>query len=458
MVHSVTLIMVVFYRKKFRAIISVLVTSLLFTMSACDDQLAPIPDLFPESSVYALNDANQLMRITSGTLRESLIPMRIIGTNVEVGERIMSIDFRPATGQLYGVSNKSRLFIINPNTAEARPITSTPFTPGITGSVVGIDFNPAFDRIRLLSNDGQDLWLNPETGLVAAKNSSISNLMGVMISELAYTNNRAGVLATVLYSIDPATDRLYTQTQTGPSKITDVGALGLDIAGAAGFDITPDGNGLVAVTFNGASELQQVNLATGRLHKLGNLPGTIIGLAVPTEPTAYAINTANSLLIFNPLNPQPVAKMITGLQKAEEINELDFRPSTGQLYALGSSNRLYTLNTANGIATVVSKVPFDNQPLAAITDFRFTPASDRIWLKTATGKTILLNPVDGTIDRIEKTPDEFKINSARPIYTLVRTNDTTRIRAINPVNTVFSSEILLPGNPVIRGFTTGLGF
>jgi hypothetical protein len=449
--------MLLFYKKSLRGAISLLAISLLLVMNACDDRLAPTPDLVPEFPIYALNDANQLMRVTSGTLHEQITPMRIIGTNVEVGERIMSIDFRPATGQLYGVSNKSRLFIINPNTAEARPLTTTPFTPGLTGSIVGIDFNPAFDRIRLISTDGQDFWLNPETGLITAKNGTSSSLMGIMISELAYTNNRAGALTTVLYNIDPATDRLYMQTQQGKSKLTDVGALGLDIAGAAGFDITPDGHGLVAVTFNGASELQQINLATGRLRKLGNLPGTIIGLAASTEPVAYAIDSDNSLLIFNPLNPLPVAKTITGLQEGELINGLDFRLLTGQLYALGSSNRLYILNTANGIASAVSKVPFDNPSSESIADFRFTPTSDRIWLKMAAGQPVLLNPIDGMVDKVEQMPVQPLPNLMRPAYILLRTNDSTWIRAINPINGSSSSAVLLPGNPTIRGFTTGLG-
>lgn len=457
MIYPETFTMLVFYRKSLRTIISMLVISLLLIMNACDDRLAPNPDMVLESPIYALNDANQLIRVTLSRIQEPIIPIRLVGTNVEVGERIMSIDFRPATGQLYGVSNKSRLFVINPNTAEAHPLTTNPFSPGLTGGIVGIDFNPTFDRLRLISSDGQDFWLNPETGLVVAKNTISSSLMGVMVSELAYTNNRAGVLTTILYNIDPATDRLYTQTQQGKSKLTDVGALGLDIAGAVGFDITPDGNGLVAVTFNGASELHQINLTTGRLRKLGNLPGTIIGLAVPTEPVAYAVDSSNNLLVFNPSNPLPVAKPITGLQEGELINGLDFRPSTGQLYALGSSNRLYTLNSASGIASVISKGPFDNQLSEIVADFRFMPTSDRIWLKMATGQTFLLNPVDGSIDKAEQTPEQSQPNPIRPAYTLLRTNDSTRIHAVNPINGLSLSAVLLPGNPIIRGFTTGLG-
>ena len=347
--------MVAFYEKGLRTVIGLLAAGLLLTLNACEDRLAPDPHFLSDSPIYALNDANQLVRFT---IRNSYTPQAITtitGTNSLIGERIMSVDFRPATGQLYGVSNKSRLFVINPATSEARPLTTNPFTPGITGGVVGIDFNPTFDRIRVISNDGQDFWLNPETGAVVAKNGSINGIMGIMVSEVAYTNNRAGVSTTTLYDIDPATDRLYTQTLQNSGKLADVGPLGLDIAGAAGFDIMPDGTALAAVTFNGSSELHQVNLATGRLQKLGNLPGTVIGLAIPTEPVAYAVDSTGNLLIFNPLNPLPVAKLITGLQAGEQINGIDFRPLTGQLYALGSTNRLYTLNAANGLASLVSK-------------------------------------------------------------------------------------------------------
>lgn len=180
-------------------------------------------------------------------------------------------------------------------------------------------------------------------------------------------------------------------------------------------------------------------------------------LAIPTEPVAYAVDTNNNLLVFNPLNPLPVVKKVVGLQEGEKINGLDFRPSTGQLYALGGSNRLYTLNTASGIASVVSKTPFDNQLSEPVVAFQFVQSSDRIRLKTAAGHTFLLNPIDGMIDEVEQTPAQSLPNTVRPAYTLLRTNDSTRIRAVNPTDGSSSLEILLPGNPVIRGFATGFG-
>lgn len=450
--------MLIFYKKGIRTGIIVLAISILLMLNGCEDRLAPDPGSIHNTPVYALTDANQLVRLTLGSSHDPMPTMRLIGTNIEVGERIMSIDFRPATGQLYGVSNKSRLFIINTTTAEARPLTVDPFTPGITGSIVGIDFNPTFDRIRLISNDDQDFWLNPETGLVMAKNGITHGPMGVMVSELAYTNNRAGVATTALYDIDPATDRLYTQSIQNKGKLTDVGPLGLDITGAAGFDIAPDGNGLVAVTFNGSSELQKVNLLTGRLQKISNLPGTIIGLAIPTEPVAYAVDDENQLLVFNPENPLPVLKTITGLQPTEQINKLAFRPSTGQLYALGVTNHLYTLNTASGVATLVSKSAFSQQLSGNVTDFHFLPAPDRIRLTTDAGMAILLNPIDGSIDAVKPVPDQLINNRTYPSYILRRASDSTRVYTINPLDGSPSAGIVLPGNPIIRSFIPGLGF
>jgi hypothetical protein len=72
-------------------------------------------------------------------------------------------------------------------------------------------------------------------------------------------------------------------------------------------------------------------------------------LAIPTNPVAYAVDESNNLVIFNPSNiGTPVSKAITGLQTGESILGIDFRPVNGQLYALGSTSRLYVLNTSSG--------------------------------------------------------------------------------------------------------------
>ncbi|GAB2599737.1 DUF4394 domain-containing protein [Spirosoma areae] len=392
--------MTTLYRNKLRIFVGLLTIGSLLTLNSCQDhRLAPDSNTLPDRTIYALNDANQLLRLNIRSSNSPLATTTITGTAQD--ERMLSIDFRPATGQLYGISNQNRVFVINPMTAAARALTAGQFTPGIASSVVGMDFNPTVDRIRLVGSNGQDLRLNPETGMVAATDGSINGVMGATISEVAYTNNRAGQTTTTLYDIDPATDRLYIQNPPNNGTLTSVGPLGLDITGASGFDIASDDNtqGLVAVTFNGASELQQINLTTGRLQKLGNLPGTIIGLAIPTEPVAYAIDGANNLLVFNPDNPIPIAKTITGLQPGETLQGVDFRPANGQLYALGSSSRLYTITVAASGTWTAAPVGSAGAFTLSGSDFGFdfNPTVDRIRVVSNTGQNLRLNPNDGTL-------------------------------------------------------------
>ena len=392
--------MIMLYKKYLRSIAVLLIIVSAFTLNACQDhRLPPDPAAVPDLTVFAINDANQLLRLSTRTPNSPAATMAITGTNSD--ERILSIDFRPATGQLYGVSNQSRLFVINTTTGAARALTTAAFSPAISGSIASLDFNPTVDRVRLVTETGQDLRLNPETGAVAATDGNINGVSGAMIGGVAYTNSRAGVTATTLYDIDPATDRLYTQNPPNNGTLVDVGPLGLDISGVAAFDISANDNtqGLVAVRFGGASELQQINLSTGRLQKLGNLPGNIIGLAIPTDPVAYAIDGSNNLLIFNPMNPLTTTKTLTGLQAGETIVGLDSRPVNGQLFALGSTSRLYVVNVNNTNAWTVTQVGTAGLFTLSGTDFGFdfNPTVDRIRVVSNTGQDLRLNPNDGTL-------------------------------------------------------------
>lgn len=395
--------MAMLYKKQLRSFLGVLALGSLLILNACQDhRLVPDPANLPDATVYALTNANQLVQVSLKTLSAPAVTVPISFTaGTPMDERILAIDFRPATGQLYGVSNMSRLFVINPITGFARALTTTPFTPAIAGTTVGLDFNPTVDRIRLVTATGQDLRLNPETGTVAAVDGPINGVSGAMITEVAYTNNKAGATTTTLYDIDPATDRLYIQNPPNNGTLTDVGPLGLDITGAAGFDIAPSDNtqGLVAVMFNGASELDQINLATGRLQKLGNLPGTIIGLAIPTEPVAYAIEGTSNLLVFNPMNPSPVSKTIAGLQGGETLVGIDTRPLNGQLYALGSSSRLYSIMVTATASWSAVAVGSTGAFTLAGTDFGFdfNPTVDRIRVVSNTGQNLRLVPDNGTL-------------------------------------------------------------
>ena len=86
---------------------------------------------------------------------------------------------------------------------------------------------------------------------------------------------------------------------------------------------------------------------------------------------------------------------ISGLQQNESIKGIDFRPATGQLYALGSTSRLYQVNTVTGQVFAVG-APFTPTLNGTSFGFDFNPVIDRIRVVAETNTNTVLNPNDGT--------------------------------------------------------------
>ena len=178
------------------------------------------------------------------------------------GETIIGIDFRPATGQLYGIGSTSRLYIIDTVTGVATQVGPGPFSIPLSGNSFGVDFNPTVDRLRVVSDTGQNIRLNPITG--AAITPADTNLNGAAsgADAAAYTNNFAGTTVTTLYDISSATDTLYGQG--GPNGVpspnlgvlTAIGPLGVNVTAVNGFDIPSSNNVALAALQVGARRLQ----------------------------------------------------------------------------------------------------------------------------------------------------------------------------------------------------------
>jgi len=188
-----------------------------------------------------------------------------------------------------------------------------------------------------------------------------------------------------------------------------VGSLGLTFTGQAAFDISPDNaNALMAVTSGGQNALYKVDLSTGKASSLGTLAQKVIDLAIPTNAVAYAIDNTNALQIFDPNKPEPVSKPITGLQSGENILGIDFRPLNGQLYALGNSSRIYTINLGTGAATAVG-AQFPTALSGTDFGFDFNPTVDKIRVVSNTGQNLRLDPVTGGI-----TATDLALNPGTP--------------------------------------------
>ncbi|MEO6671464.1 MAG: DUF4394 domain-containing protein [Ferruginibacter sp.] len=348
---------------------------------------------------YALTTDNKLDNYST------LFPKRLLGTatisGLQAEESILAVDFRPSTGQLYGLGSSSRIYVINPSTGVARAIGAGPFTPSLVGDVAGFDFNPTVDRIRIVTSSGQNLRANPETGTIAFVDGPINGQPGAIVAGAAYTNNMAGATTTTLYGIDRESDNLYIQNPPNNGTLVLVGPLGSNVDDG-GFDIANTGDAFAMLSIGGVSNLASMDLTTGQANIITNYPTLYRGFAIGTKPVAYMVDGGNNLMIFNPqlyytaanLNTI-ITKPITGLAVGDTIAGIDFRPLNGQLYALGRNSNVYTINTASGAATLVSalSVPLSGSRFG----FDFNPFVDRIRIVSNSGQNLRYNPNDFTV-------------------------------------------------------------
>jgi hypothetical protein len=274
-----------------RKSIALLVASLVFGLVA----------LPARATLLYATSGNDIARFDSGaTGVVTSVPV----TGLQAGEFLAGIDTRPATQTLYGVGTSSRLYTINPLTGAATQVgTAGAFT--LNGTSFAVDFNPVTDRLRVISNTGQNLRLNPNDGSLAATDTGITPA-GVTITGAAYDRNAPGGTATTLYAID-ATNGVFTtvgsingspNSPNGGVVGPTVGSLGLGTAldPRLGLDISGANNGAFATILTGGTDkLYSINLSTGAATLVGTIgTGTTVynGLTNATatpEPTTVSI-------------------------------------------------------------------------------------------------------------------------------------------------------------------------
>ncbi len=374
-----------------------------------------------EGTMFAVTVGNTLLNFNPGT--PGVINSARFIKGLASGENVVGIDFRPANGQLYALTDFSRLYIVNPTNGQATPVATTPFTPALNGQSFGVDFNPVPDRLRVVSDAGQNLRLNPNNGAVAGVDGALAfatgdanagqnpNVVGV-----AYTNNYAGAPRTTLFGIDSDLDALVMQGSADGAPVSPntgqlftIGKLNVDTTDLVGFDIAQVSNAAFAsLTATGAtaSQLYTINLATGAATLVGAIGGRQlirdIAFAVRVE-NVFAVTMDNTLVSFNPGAPGVIngTRAISGLAAGESIVGIDFRPATGQLYALTDASRVYVVNTANGIATAVNATPFTPALNGQSFGVDFNPVPDRIRVVSDADQNLRLNPNNGAVAGVD---------------------------------------------------------
>ncbi|KDN55242.1 DUF4394 domain-containing protein [Flavobacterium seoulense] len=372
-----------------------LLGTLALTIFSCNDDndSSNTKPMAPDVNFTVLTNTNSIVKYNAKDLSKPISTVAITG--LPTSEKIVSIDYRPATGQLYALGTSSRLYFINEESGLATALGSAAFTPALSDANASIDFNPTVDRVRLVTSTGQNLRLHPELGTVAAPDGSINGGTNPTIGAVAYTNSVAGASSTQLFDIDFTQDKLYIQNPPNNGTLEEVGSLTVDFAGVGDFDISPDNKAALAVTFsNNESKLYTINLTTGKAENIGVFGLPVIGIAFKTNPVAFAASTDNKLYRFDPTNPTMNSVAFMGLASGEVIVGLDFRPATGTLYAISNQSRLLTVNTSSGQVTAINT-------LAGLSGtsfgFDFNPTVDRIRLVSNTGQNLRLHPDLGTI-------------------------------------------------------------
>jgi len=222
---------------------------------------------------YGLTDGGRIVgfRPTApGTLTSDVA---VSGLNS--GEKLLGFDVRPKDGTLYGITSAARIVTIDPasgaatakSTLAADAADTTLPYGGIAGTQFAVDFNPVADRLRVISDSGQSLRINVDTGATTTDGAINRAGAAPLVSAAAYANSFAGTTATMLFDIDTSSDSLALQNPPNEGTLTNVGMLGLDVTGDVGMDIAGGANGLVLAALRtaapGPSLIYRIDLSTG---------------------------------------------------------------------------------------------------------------------------------------------------------------------------------------------------
>jgi hypothetical protein len=254
----------------------------------------------------AVTASNKLIKFNAGRPDRILTTLNITG--LQPGETLLGIDYRVAKDQLYALGSSGRLYTLNEDTAVASAV-GMPFAVKLEGTQFGFDFNPTVDRIRVVSNTGQNLRLHPDTGAVVDSNPALE---GVQIDGkltyaagdinfgkapatvgAAYSYNKADTKITTNFALDAAAGTLVTQgsregvvpaVSPNTGQLFTVGSLGMTFNNAS-FDIQALSDvAFAALNSDGstASRWVMIDLKTGAAKSLGTVGGgeRVVGIAM----------------------------------------------------------------------------------------------------------------------------------------------------------------------------------
>jgi hypothetical protein len=399
--------------------------------------------------LYVLTSGNSIATVNEATpgTPGPAIPV----TGVAAGQNLVAIDVRPINNRLYGLATNGagavELYLIDMQ--GAAPYANSLGSPGqlvnasgtalpITGTSFGMDFNPANDRLRVVTSSGMNFRLNPNTGLFVDGDSGsagtnpdgAANTGSSTFDDVAYSNPRADTTTSTAYAIDSVTQKLFVMSPANSGTLLlgqtiRLNGNALNFSNDTGLDIALDGptsepnqatSGKLyaALTVGGISGLYRIDPADGAATALGILGGlSVKDIAVADTPSASLALNANGMTVMRFLTRLPGAGLstaINGLVGSDRLVGMDLRPATGQYMALGvnasqNSATLYLLDPYTGALSVVgtpSGISFVGNDGVTAVDLAdgtygvtFNPMTDRLRVVASNGLNFRCNPLNG---------------------------------------------------------------
>ncbi|MDD0816251.1 DUF4394 domain-containing protein [Curvibacter sp. HBC28] len=271
----------------------------VLTLAACASPLAEPEGAKRAETLHVLTQDLQLLTVNAGQPGRVLARQAVKG--LPAGDSLVGMDYRVARGVLFTLSRSGRLYTLDVATGQLKPVGANPISPALEGTTFGVDFNPTADRLRVVSNTGQNLRLLPDTGAVGVVDPALrfapGDAQAGQAPELvgaAYTYNKKDDRLTTNYALDRRQGTLVSQgsvegvqpvVSPNTGLLQTVGALGTGPLRDAAFDIADVSGAAFAALSTQAdarTRLYEIDLSSGQARLIGTLAqgGPIVGMAV----------------------------------------------------------------------------------------------------------------------------------------------------------------------------------
>src|SRR5688572_10799884 len=178
--------------------------------------------------------------------------------------------------------------------------------------------------------------------------------------------------------------------------------------------------------------------------------------------SAVGVTSTNQLVRFDVTSPANIISSvaITGLQPGESILAIDFRPATGALLGLGSTSRLYALDTTTGVATQIGTSGAFGLSGTSF-GFDVNPTVDRIRVVSDSDQNIRLDPATGALSATD-TPLAFAPGDSNQgmnpsVAGLAYTNNVAGALTTTLYGIDTNLDVLVIQNPPNSGTLTTVG-